>query len=154
MKVLAIDPGPKQSAFVIWDGSIVLAHKIVANEDLFFELPKAPCLNACAIEMIASYGMAVGAEVFETCVWIGRYVEKWREFAGLGDPQRIPRLDVKIHLCKTAKGKDANIRQALIDRFGEPGTKKNPGRLYGVTSHCWAALAVAVCAYDRIAAAL
>ncbi len=34
--------------------------------------------------------------------------------------------------------------------FGEPGTKKNPGPTYGIKSHLWAALAVAVTAYDKI----
>lgn len=41
------------------------------------------------------------------------------------------------------------MRQALIDRFGAPSTKKAPGLLYGVSSHMWAALALAVCAHDR-----
>ena len=32
----------------------------------------------------------------------------------------------KMNLCGSMKAKDSNIRQALIDRFGEVGTKKNP----------------------------
>jgi hypothetical protein len=31
----------------------------------------------------------------------------------------------------------------LIDALGEVGTKKNPGPLYGVSGHYWAALGVA-----------
>ena len=38
----------------------------------------------------------------------------------------------------------ANIRQALLDLIGPQGTKKAPGPTYGVRSHEWAALAVAV----------
>jgi hypothetical protein len=83
-------------------------------------------------------------------VWTGRFIERWRDYAAMGDPIRIPRGEIKVHLCRSTKAKDANVRQALIDRFGAPGTKKAPGVLFGVTSHCWAALAVAVCAHDRL----
>lgn len=149
VKILAIDPGPLTSAFVVWNGSMVLECKSDSENERLFDF-QSHCLTECAIEKIASYGMAVGAEVFETCVWTGRFIEKWRGFAGQGDPIRIPRLDIKVHLCKTAKAKDTNIRQALIDRFGPVGTRKTPGPLFGVTSHCWAALAVAVTCYDRL----
>lgn len=150
MKILGIDPGPTQSAYVIWDGATVLKAQIVPNADMIRELEPGLCLGACAIEKIACYGMAVGAEVFETCVWTGRFIERWRDYAGMGDPLRIPRLDIKVNLCKSAKAKDANIRQALIDRLGAVGTKKVPGPLFGVTSHCWAALAVAVTCADQM----
>jgi len=93
-----------------------------------------------AIEMIASYGMAVGKEVFETCVWIGRF---WQVWPGVS-VTRIYRKDVKLHLCGTLKAKDTNIRQALIDKIGPQGTKNAPGPTYGVKSHVWPALAVAV----------
>ena len=76
------------------------------------------------IEMIASYGMAVGKEVFDTCVWIGRFVELAR-LQNIG-VEYIYRKDEKINICNSMKAKDSNIRQALIDRFGEVGTKKNP----------------------------
>jgi hypothetical protein len=90
--------------------------------------------------------MPVGAEVFETCVWIGRFMQYWCHFASEQSITRIPRKEVKVHLCGTTKAKDANIRQALIDRIGPQGTKKAPGPTYGVKSHCWPALAVAVVA--------
>lgn len=102
-------------------------------------------LPLVAIEMISCYGMPVGAEVFETCLWIG-------EFRAIMRPQPVTlcyRRDIKLHLCGTAKAKDSNVRQALIDRLGKPGTKKDPGPTYGVTSHMWSALAVAVYAADQ-----
>lgn len=74
--------------------------------------------------MIASYGMAVGKDVFETCIWIGRFTELAR-LQNI-EVEYIYRKDEKINLCNSMKAKDSNIRQALIDRFGEVGTKKNP----------------------------
>ena len=101
------------------------------------------------IEMIASYGMPVGAEVFETCVWIGRYQQAWK------DPEAVCltlRRAVKLHLCNDMRAKDSNIWQALLDRFGGKssavGLKKTPGPLYGITSHARSALALAITDHD------
>lgn len=141
--IIAVDPGPDKGAFVLWDGKRVRTAGWVANDELRRIVRDAVREHSAevAIEMIASYGMAVGADVFRTCVEIGRLVEV---AAGEGvDPILVPRLDVKMHLCKSARAKDANIRQALIDKFGDVGTKKAQGPLFGMRSHIWAALAVA-----------
>lgn len=77
-----------------------------------------------AIEMVASYGMPVGKEVFDTCVWIGRFVQENDKIGK--NYYYIYRKDEKMNICNSMKAKDSNIRQALIDRFGEVGTKKRP----------------------------
>jgi hypothetical protein len=145
MKIFAIDPGPAEAAYVIWDGeSILFKGKIPSSEILaHLEYEQYECKIVC--EMIACYGMAVGAEVFETCVWIGRYLER----VG-GNMERITRGKVKMHLCHSMKAKDSNIRQALIDRFGAPGRKASPGITFGLAGDMWAAFAVAVTHYDNL----
>lgn len=149
MKILAIDPGPTESAYVIWDGSHILDKGKVPSASILplIGIHEQECKLVC--EMIACYGMAVGAEVFETCVWIGRYVEKAQ-----GQMERITRGKVKMHLCHSMKAKDANIRAAIIDRFGGKesaiGTKSRPGPLYGVSGDVWAALALAILHFDCI----
>ena len=144
--VIGIDPGTEQSAFVMFDGEIVMDHGIWPNAELALHAiwgqPRIFC------EMIASYGMAVGASVFETCVWIGRFMEYARQDSGR-DLQRVFRKDVKLHLCQSPRAKDGNVRQALIDRVGPQGTKKSQGPTYGIKSHEWAALAVAVYGWDK-----
>jgi hypothetical protein len=65
-----------------------------------------------------------------------------------GDVSLVFRRDVKLHLCDSPRAKDGNVRQALLDRLGPQGTKKAPGPTYGVKSHEWAALAVAVYGWD------
>jgi hypothetical protein len=112
--------------------------------------------------MVASYGMAVGKDVFETVYWIGRFCEAAeRSLARQGEREaahhRVYRLDVKLHLCKDSRAKDGNIRQALIDRFPatgggktpQIGVKSQPGPLFGIKSHLWAALGVAVTFADK-----
>lgn len=143
--LLGIDPGPEQSGWAILDLDGVHRSGVDTN-DIVLNLVgqwTAKDKGPVAIEMIASYGMAVGADVFRTCVWIGRY----HQIHG-GCALLIPRMDVKMHLCHNSRAKDANIRQALIDKLGPPGTRANPGPTYGVKSHAWAALAVAVTAAE------
>lgn len=142
--ILAIDPGTNESGWVVMVGDAVLASGVTDNETMLRHIREVGASD-CAIEMIASYGMAVGKEVFETCVWIGRFSEAWLGVHG-SLPRLVYRQAVKMHLCKSPRAKDANIRQALIDLVGPQGTKKAPGPTYGVRSHAWAALAVAVTA--------
>jgi hypothetical protein len=142
--ILALDPGPTDSAFVLWDGHRVIEAAHWPNADIRQVLIGRE-YDAVACEMIASYGMAVGKSVFETCVWIGRFVEVARV-----EPRLVYRRDAKLHLCHSPRAKDANVRQALIDRLGPQGTKKNPGPTYGMRSHLWAALAVGVFAWDQV----
>lgn len=156
MILLAIDPGTTESGWVLFDGAKVIDSGVTSNHALCVRINRRqwdggwePEPTSLAIEMIASYGMPVGAEVFETCVWIGRFIEAWN---GLEDHRLIYRRDVKLELCGSPRAKDANIRQALIDRIGAPGTKKEPGPTYGVKSHAWAALGVAVTAMAKEAA--
>lgn len=142
--ILAIDPGTTQSGFVFFDETnrAVIQSGIEDNaivRGLVGKFKRSG--HKLAVEMIASYGMPVGREVFETCVFIGRLVELWED-----DLQLVYRKDVKMHLCGSPRAKDANIRQALIDLLGPQGTKKQPGPTYGVKSHAWAALGVAVTA--------
>jgi hypothetical protein len=144
--VVGIDPGPDQSAYVEFDGSRVWRRGIVANkelQDMISFLGQSPMF----IEMIASYGMAVGASVFNTCVQIG-WFEAVAHFCDI-EVQRVFRRDIKLHLCQSPRAKDGNVRQALLDRLGPQGTKKAPGPTYGVKSHEWAALAVAVYGWDQ-----
>ena len=151
MNVIAIDPGSEQSA-IVWmlDGKIC-SHEKINNIDALSYLRHThnPCddLPLLAIEMIASYGMAVGKEVFDTCLWIGRYMEAWESRGGT--VRLVYRREVKLFHCETVKANDSNIRAALIDRYGPGkekaiGTKKSPGALYSIKGDEWAALAVAL----------
>jgi hypothetical protein len=161
--VLAIDPGNIESAWVVVDAT--------TRRPLHFDKqPNADVLRLCygygpastydhvAVEMIRSYGMAVGAEVFETCVWIGRFTEALSipdtNTIGHAGADLIYRADVKLHHCRTTQAKDTNVRQALVDRFapGQPnhgkGTKTSPGWFHGFRADVWQAYALAVLVAD------
>lgn len=153
MIIRAIDPGPVQSAYIDWDGNQIHKFGIDDNRKIFF----VDCLGVdkLAIEMVASYGMAVGKDVFETVFWIGRF---WERYIGYGlKCTKIYRKDVKMHLCGDTRAKDSNIITAIVDRFDPnrehgkygKGTKKNPGMFYGFSKDIWAAFAVALTFYDN-----
>ena len=138
--VIAIDPGPERSAIVEWDGEVISHARIQDNLDLAVLLSTFSAMGyPIVIEWIESYGMAVGKEVFLTCRWCGRFEQAYD-----GETVYLTRKQVKSHLCHTTRANDSNIRQALIDRFGPPGTKKNKGLTYGLKKDMWSAFALAV----------
>lgn len=148
--ILAIDPGSTESGYAVLDEVLrPIEFGKIKNEELLNKIGNG-CFEECqdiAIEMVACYGMAVGATVFDTCVWIGRFVDRITYELCI-NPVYIYRKDEKMNLCHTMKAKDSNIRQALIDRFGIVGVKKKPGWFYGVSKDMWAAVAVGVTYHD------
>jgi hypothetical protein len=141
--VLAIDPGSSQSAWLRYDGDRPQGFGITANDVLVRALRTGGLPEVVVIEKVESYGMAVGAEVFDTVLWAGRFAEAAHRVPVV----LLPRRAVKLALCGDSPAKDANIRQALIDRFGGRaaiGRKAAPGPLYGISRDVWSALAIAV----------
>lgn len=148
-RILAIDPGTSQSGYVLCDSDpfTIIGCGVFGNYDLLMAISdKQYGFKVQVIEQVTHYGtgMPVGAEVFETVFWAGR-------FAQAGSPVpfvQMPRRAVKMHLCGSMKAKDTNIHQALVDKFGGKeravGRKATPGPLYRVKSHAWPALALAV----------
>ena len=107
MVVLAIDPGPTESAYVMWSGDQVLAYAKVRNDNLVRLLLNPPReVEQAVIEKVASFGMPVGAEVFETVYWSGVFAHAF----GLARVDRITRNEIKNHLCHSSRAKDGNIR--------------------------------------------
>lgn len=151
MKILAIDAGNTYSGVAIVElpeFRLVWFDKL-PNEEIYGSI-KNYKIDEVALEMVACYGMPVGRDVFETCVWIGRFIEQLKD-------QKISfvyRKDEKMCLCGSLKAKDSNIRQALINRYAKhdfktgKGTKKNPDVFYGVANDVWQAIAVAVTHYE------
>ena len=149
---LAIDPGPEESGWCVMLEDTVVHSGVMPNAELLEYVQRNHFRinpTGLAIEMIASYGMPVGREVFETCVWIGRFTQAWHDPDAV---QLVYRKQVTMHLCGTTKANDSNVRRAILDLFPRTGggstpqigTKKKPGPLYGVTSHAWPAIGVAL----------
>jgi hypothetical protein len=155
--ILAIDPGNTESGFALISSAsrrpVVIGK--VGNEEILDVIDRNSGCQHIAIEMIQSFGMAVGADVFETCVWVGRFYQQSQHVRPGAPGDLIKRLDVKMHHCHNSKASDANISQALRDRFAHgvsnygKGIKGEPGWFYGFSKDAWQAYALAVLVADR-----
>ena len=150
MRILAIDPGDVQSGWCLMEGYKPVQFGKVPNEEMLYVVGRyAMGIDYLVIEMVASYGMAVGQNVFDTCVWIGRFLQKFTDCGG-DTAAYIYRMDERMAICHDSKANDTNIRRALIDRFAEhdkqtgKGTKKNPDWFFGFRADIWMAYAVGV----------
>lgn len=158
--ILAIDPGPIESAYVILDENLKPVEFGKENNHEFIQRIHDMRVRGwgeitdIVIEMVACYGMPVGKDVFETCIWIGRIAQEIYLSEKMPSLKYIYRKDEKLNLCGDSRAKDANIRQALINRFAKhdfkngKGTKQNPDWFYGFKDDIWQAYAVGVTYYD------
>lgn len=148
MEILSLDVGTIESAYCIMncDNYKPLKFGKINNEDLL-TIVKNEKYDKLVYEEFQSYGMPIGESTIKSITWNGRYIQSALD---KGIPvYPIYRKEEKINICGTMKAKDSNIRQALIDRFGEVGVKKNPGWFYGFKKDIWAAYAVGITWIDK-----
>ena len=122
------------------------AFSTVANHLMLDYLRHRVVSTLLVIEQMKCYGMPVGDDVLMTVFWSGRFAQAWRERGG--SVALLPRKTVVTVLCGSARATDANVSQRLRDIYGEKGTKKNPGMLYGIKGDMWSALAIATAARE------
>lgn len=165
-RILAIDPGSSESAWLFLDDEHPGPFGIYANDELLGCLRKPADgfatfksgLDLVVIETIEPrYGLQMGWETLDTARWIGRFQEAVSPL----EVVLLKRSEILRHLgvvTSPRKGEkrvsaDSGIRQALTDRFGGKaaavGLKASPGPLYGLSADMWSALAVAVTWADR-----
>ncbi len=151
--ILGLDPGTTESGWVFYNPRTrAIENKGHTDNEILlseFQKPQNRFMDegydVCACEWMEYLGMPAGESTFQTVFWIGRFFQCAYHY-------RVSRKDVKLHICNTTRAKDKNIRQAIMDRYPSTGggkqpqigTKKQPGPLYGVTSHKMSALAVAI----------
>lgn len=145
--ILAIDPGSTTSGWVLCDGIDVIDYGHSTNESMISEVPEKP-FDLMIIEEI-TYGVRVGKEIMRTVLWSGAFMH-----AGILKDKQVrllPRGTVKKTLCPGIRyPKDSHVSAAVRTRYPksgggarpEVGTSKKPGPLFGITDHCWQALAL------------
>lgn len=151
MIVLGIDPGEVSSGVVLYDSDarrVRYACAEFGNAGLCAPLEAGYLrgleINAVVCEKAAAMGQPLSGNLVETILWSGAF---WNSYAGPWN--WMTRNQVKVAICGSCKGvKDAHVSAGVQERFGGRkaaiGRKKVPGPCYGVSSHCWQALAVVV----------
>lgn len=153
-RIIAVDPGNEQSALIVYDkvSKSVRAGFLVSNEELIQWLVGNRYRGALSdipmyCEMPFPRGQYASWQLFSTCVMVGRLKQIWPSF------YLVNRMNVKMAVCGSAAVKDAQVRAALIERWGGKeraiGKKNSPGPFFSIKADMWQALAIAVMVADR-----
>jgi len=122
MRLLAIDPGNEQSAWIVLDDHHVrfgnsdqcqIAQSGIDENQLMASIFAYLRADHLAIETLKPRGMPTSFEEMQTQLWAGRFIES----SGLPFTQCF-RHAIKMHHCGRGTANDSNIRRAMIDRFG------------------------------------
>jgi hypothetical protein len=126
MKILGIDPGNRFTGVALYDSELhaVPFFKIFQDDNdgcvgfLRSLCPPFPemLVDEIIIEGVKSYGQIVGADVFDTCMWIGEFR---RVIKDITIPLRMSwRKEYITHITLSPRATDANVRAAVIERWG------------------------------------
>lgn len=160
--ILAIDPGPTHSGYVVCCPEHpthpidVAGH--VENYELLSIISAASLeAHCCIIEDFVARGQPCGHEAVNTCKWIGRFSQKWFDDSDneYSDAILLSRPAVCQFLTGNIRAKKPEILVYLIGRYGGSrkvavGTKHDPGPLYGLNVHTRDAFALALAYHDGL----
>lgn len=170
MKILAIDPGPEKSAWVFYESDnkqIIKAtiqpnHEIVnaGKGDTVFLSGSYHKYHIAVEVMISAFTGGpkqkgyIGKTTMATQKWAGIFLGWFGAFytQSIQNQRELHRKEIVTYFCGSSRAGDSDVRAALIDRFPptgggkipQIGIKKKPGPLYGIKTHVWSALALAV----------
>lgn len=161
--IVAIDPGPKTSGIVRWRPSELRVVQSSSQYDTkaMLEGLRTGSLECyrLLVEDMQPMGV-VGRDVIDNAKLVGRIEEILEE---RGKQFRLVRRSwVKITLCGSSRAKDPHLTRVVKDMVREmhgldddrqlrgrvSKTVNEPGPLYGVSGHAWAALALVMA--DRV----
>lgn len=160
MIVLSIDPGSKESAWIVGntdakytDKGRVIEKGYALNDDVLLRVEMLKDwrqwadshvkIDMLALEVIQGYGIDAGETIFETCWWGGVFSQAF----GIKRVQKIGRKEVKLNLTGRSTTKDKHVQEALRDLYGEVNNNRVPpkGPLRDISGDQWAALGVFEC---------
>lgn len=175
MKIMAIDPGTTESAYVIMDDQYqIFSADKVGNDVILSIIADAPGLDAVIIEDIeprysstdrSAAGAVMGQSTIETIKAFGRF--SWQASLRGLMVGSVFRRDERSCLIPTKrnglpplpenapKHADGQIRVSLVRRFARHdkergrGTMANPDTFYGFHGDMWQAMAVGVTWLDQ-----
>ncbi|MCH1571954.1 MAG: hypothetical protein L7S64_11470 [Longimicrobiales bacterium] len=169
--LVGIDPGPRTSGLVIYDlhgvrdgdGRVRFSDKAASWQTVERELRYLSASIRAGEVLVCCERVAPGRtgwSLVQTSEVIGRVLQLVDDIgreARLARPARLlTRREVLMALRVSGRGaeRDKLVRHCLMemhggDRTQSIGVKADPGPLYGMASHAWAALAV-VCAHRII----
>ena len=156
MKVLGLDPGSTESGWVLLDGPPPRrpeAFNVSPNTEILARISAGEFDRLVMESVPAVYGRSALPALCDTIRWEGRFLE--RAAASVEKqilPYLVSRQQVKAWLLGNASGRDADVRAELVHRYGDGnaiGKRATRGPLYGVSSHIWPALAVALWGLDH-----
>ncbi len=141
--ILAIDPGTHESGYCRFAAGRVLSSGIVDNARML-QIVLGDSSDVLAIEGFLARGNVIDNNCVQTIRWEGRFLQAW---GCPDDVLLVSRRDVKKCLSLPGSSDDAKVNARVRQLLGEKGTKAKPGPTFGVSSHAWAALAVAYTAW-------
>jgi hypothetical protein len=154
MRIFGVDPGLEKSAFVEVKHYEPINCGIVDNESFVKNLCGAAIIGGLRAIMVIEIPICrkwSGAEVSNTAIWAGRFIQAWPY-----PVIQISRSKVR-GLLGCHRGGDSMIRKTLIDRFDPDSFKKSKADVYvdngsswfkGFKTDIWQAYAAAVAGLD------
>ena len=168
MRLLAIDPGTTQSAYAMLNEDYSLVRAAKVENEVLLTLVKDGDWDEMAIECMEARHVVngvIGAETYDTCYWIGRYMQAAEDrdkpvhkiYRTQERTRLIPTKKNKLpkHPDTVGQGADSQIRATLIRRFAKHDMKNGKGKaahkdvFYGFANDMWAAFAVGVVCLDK-----